>query len=109
MQAKIADQPDEVFFLSRATLEGFVRGDVPAAAAAAELRANRASYQDQLRVDPPFQHGVAHAEHRAVQPHAVEVDVPGVDQHPVLEARVDGRLPRRARGGGDPSLSLIHI
>ncbi|HQZ72310.1 MAG TPA: PEP/pyruvate-binding domain-containing protein [Anaerolineae bacterium] len=59
VQAKVADQPDEVFFLSRATLGGFVRGDVPAAAAAAELRANRASYQDQLRVDPPFQHGVA--------------------------------------------------
>jgi pyruvate,water dikinase len=53
----VMQEPSDIFFLSRATLAGYLAGDIPLAVAAAELQTGRTDHLRQCASDPPFQFG----------------------------------------------------
>lgn len=57
MERGVLAEPDDIFFLQRATLEAVIGGRITAAAARAEADANKQAYERQVRGTPAFRWG----------------------------------------------------
>lgn len=56
--ANVANEPAEAFFLTRATLRGWVEGSIPTDTARNELRKNKDLFEAHRKSPPPWQWGV---------------------------------------------------
>jgi rifampicin phosphotransferase len=58
----ITERAEDIFFLRRASIEGFLHGSLPARALRAEALAAKAEFEEQSRTEPPFRLGEANPE-----------------------------------------------
>lgn len=98
IQREVLEEPEDIFFLRKASLAELMDGDLTESAAAEEIAANKAAYQAQLETTPPLVWG----EQTDLTP--AEGDLtglpgsPGVAEGPICLVRDVGDFPRFPAG-----------
>lgn len=93
----ILDEPQDIFFLHKATLQSLMEGKIPAERAAREARRNKADFARQLRSTPP--HTVGEAEEAVVEGALCGLPgAPGVAEGPVFRIFQVEDFPRFPAG-----------